>query len=39
MSKMIDKNVEMLASGLDPEQTSRIQTVQLMIEKRVVRPV
>jgi len=36
---MIDKIVEMLASDLDPEQTSRIQTVKLMIEKRVVRPV
>jgi hypothetical protein len=36
---MIDKIVEMLAAYLDPEQTSRIQTVHLVIEKREVRPV
>jgi hypothetical protein len=29
----------MLAAYLDPEQTSRIQTVHLVIEKREVRPV
>lgn len=36
---MSDKTVEMCAPDLDTEQTNRIQTVELMIEKRVVRPV
>lgn len=36
MSKITDKTVEELAPNLDPEQTSRIQTVQLMIEKTCV---
>jgi len=39
MSKMIDKIVEMNAPDMDPEQSNRIHTMQLMIEKRVVRPV